>query len=424
MGAEVLLQLFDSPKALAVTATILGTIGLIPGMPNFSFLLMAGLAGWAAYWLNKRKARAELERSIPPPVATKPEVRELSWEDVQPVDLIGLEVGYRLIPLVDKAQNGQLMSRIKGVRKKLTQELGFLIPPVHIRDNLELNPNHYRITLMGVALGEANIMPERDLAINPGQVFGSLPGVGTVDPAFGLEAVWIEAAQRDNAQSLGYTVVDASTVVATHLSQILQSHAAELLGHEEVQHLLDNLSKVAPKLVEDLVPKQLALGNVVKVLQNLLGEGVSIRDIRSIAETLAEHAPISKDTGVLTEACRVALRRSIVQTISGMEDELAVMTLDPSLEHLLHQAVVGDTEGAPGFEPGLADRLIKSLAEHTERQEAAGKPAILLVAASIRALLARFVKSSIPSLKVLSFNEVPDSKQVRITATIGNLNAA
>jgi len=422
MGSEVLLQLFDSPKALAVTAAILGSIGLIPGMPNFSFLLIAAVAGYGAHWMTKRKKRLEMQRAIPPPVPTKPEVKELSWDDVQPVDLIGLEVGYRLIPLVDKAQNGQLMSRIKGVRKKLTQELGFLIPPVHIRDNLELNPNHYRITLMGVTVGEANIMPERELAINPGQVFGNVPGVGTVDPAFGLEAVWIETAQRDNAQSLGYTVVDASTVVATHLSQLLQMHADELLGHEEVQHLLDNLSKVAPKLVEDLVPKQLGLGSVVKVMQNLLAEGVSIRDIRTIAETLAEHAPLSKDSGILTEACRVALRRSIVQTLSGMEAELAVMTLEPTLEHLLHQSVVGDK--AAGLEPGLADRLIRSLAEHAERQEAAGKPAILLVASSIRALLARFVKSSIPSLKVLSFNEIPDSKQVRITATIGNLNAA
>jgi len=422
MGAEVLLQLFDSPRALAVTAVILGTIGLIPGMPNFSFLLMSGVAGWGAYWMSKRKARAELERAIPPPLATKPEVKELSWDDVQPVDLIGLEVGYRLIPLVDKAQNGQLMARIKGVRKKLSQELGFLIPPVHIRDNLELNPNHYRITLMGVALGEANIVPERDLAINPGQVFGSLLGISTVDPAFGLAAVWIEPSLRDNAQSMGYTVVDASTVVATHLSQILQSHADELLGHEEVQQLLNKLANVAPKLVEDLVPKMLPLGTVVKVMQNLLREGVSIRDIRTIAETLADHAAITKDSGALTEACRIALRRSIVQAINGMENELSVMTLDPSLEHLLHQSVVG--ESAAGFEPGLADQLIKSLAEHTERQEASGKPAILLVAASIRALLARFVKSSIPSLKVLSFNEIPDSKQVRISATIGNLNAA
>ena len=424
MSAEVLLQLFDSPKALAVTAGVIGSIGLIPGMPNVSFLLIAAIAGGAAYWMTKKKRQLALAAAMPPPVQTKPEVKELSWDDVQPVDLIGLEVGYRLIPLVDKNQGGQLMTRIKGVRKKLSQELGFLVPPVHIRDNLELNPNQYRITLMGVVLGEAEIQTDRDMAINPGQVFGNLQGIPTTDPAFGLEAVWIEAAQRDNAQSLGFTVVDSSTVVATHLSQLLQKHADELLGHEEVQHLLDNLARVAPKLVEDLVPKALPLGSVVKVMQNLLSEGVSIRDIRTIAETLAEHAPVSQDTGVLTEASRIALRRSIIQEISGLSDELPVMTLDPSLEQLLHRTISSDAGQAAGFEPGLADRLIHSLAEHTQRQEASGQTAILLVAASIRALLARFVKNSIPSLKVLSFNEIPDNKQIRITATIGSMNAA
>jgi flagellar biosynthesis protein FlhA len=424
MGGEVLAQLFASPKALAVTAGVLGIMGMIPGMPNLVFITIAAAAGWAAYWLSKRRRVEQQQQAAPPTVEKPPEPKELSWDDVTPVDLIGLEVGYRLIPLVDKNQGGQLMTRIKGVRKKLSQELGFLIPPVHIRDNLDLAPNAYRITMMGVIVGEAELQPDRDMAINPGQVFGNLQGINTKDPAFGLDAVWIEPTQREHAQSLGYTVVDVSTVAATHLSQLLQQHAAELLGHEEVQHLLDNLSKVAPKLVEDLVPKTLSLGAVVKVLQNLLREGVPIRDIRTIAETLAEHAPNSQDAGILTGAVRVSLGRSITQQISGTAKEIPVMTLDPSLEQLLHQTVSGDAQAA-GMEPGLADRLLHSLAEQSQRQEAAGMTPVLLVSASIRALLARFVRPSIPNLHVLSFNEIPDNKQIKVTATVGvNANAA
>ncbi|HHI94972.1 MAG TPA: flagellar biosynthesis protein FlhA [Gammaproteobacteria bacterium] len=420
MGVQVLAQLFSSPRALAITAAILGGMGLIPGMPNLVFLLFAAMAGGAAWWVTERNKRKAAE-PVAAPVAEEPskESRELTWDDVEVVDMIGLEVGYRLIPMVDKNQGGQLMGRIKGVRKKLSQELGFLIPSVHIRDNLDLAPTAYRITLMGVPVGEAEIQPEHDMAINPGQVFGSIPGTATIDPAFGLEAVWIEAAQRDQAQSLGYTVVDASTVVATHLSHILQNHADELLGHEEVQQLLDKLSKTAPKLVEDLVPKQLSLATVLKVLQSLLQEHISIRDMRTIAETLAEHAPISQDTGVLTAAVRVALGRSIVQQISGMGAELPVLTLEPSLEQILHQTLQGGAEGAGGLEPGLAENLHKSLIEETQRQEAAGRPAVLLVSQAVRTLLARFVRHSIPGLHVLAFNEIPDNKQVKIMATVG-----
>ncbi len=420
MGVQVLSQLFSSPRALAITAAILGIMGLIPGMPNLVFLLFSAMAGGAAWWVTERNKRIAAE-PVAAPVTEEPsnESRELSWDDVEVVDMIGLEVGYRLIPMVDKNQGGQLMGRIKGVRKKLSQELGFLIPSVHIRDNLDLAPNAYRLSLMGVPVGEAEIQPEHDMAINPGQVFGSIPGTATTDPAFGLEAVWIEASQRDQAQSLGYTVVDASTVVATHLSHILQSHADELLGHEEVQQLLDKLSKSAPKLVEDLVPKQLSLATVLKVLQSLLQEHIAIRDMRTIAETLAEHAPISQDAGVLTAAVRVALGRSIVQQISGMGDELSVLTLEPSLEQILHQTLQGGAEGAGGLEPGLAENLHKSLIEETQRQEAAGRPAVLLVSQAVRTLLARFVRHSIPGLHVLAFNEIPDNKQVKIMATVG-----
>jgi flagellar biosynthesis protein FlhA len=420
MGVQVLSQLFSNPRALAITAGILGAMGMIPGMPNVAFLLFAAMTGGAAYWVAERNKRAAAE-PVPAPVAEAPppESRELTWDDVESVDMIGLEVGYRLIPMVDKNQGGQLMGRIKGVRKKLSQELGFLVPSVHIRDNLDLAPNAYRLTLMGVPVGEAEILPEHDMAINPGQVFGSIPGTPTTDPAFGLEAVWIEPAQRDQAQSLGYTVVDASTVIATHLSHILQGHADELLGHEEVQHLLDKLSASAPKLVEDLVPKQLSLATVLKVLQSLLQENIPIRDMRTIAETLAEHAPISQDAGVLTAAARVALGRSIVQQISGMGAELSVLTLEPSLEQILHQTLQGGAEGAGGLEPGLAENLHRSLVEETQRQEAAGRPAVLLVSQAVRTLLARFVRHSIPNLHVLAFNEIPDNKQVKIMATVG-----
>lgn len=417
MGGQVLSQLFRNPKSLAVTAGILGVMGVIPGMPHFAFLLLAALSAAGAYYIQQKQA-APATTEIPlEKVEQVPESRELSWDDVTPVDTIGLEVGYRLIPMVDKDQGGQLMARIKGVRKKLSQELGFLIPAVHIRDNLELPPNGYRITLMGVSVGEADIQPDKDMAINPGQVYGSLEGAQTKDPAFGLDALWIEGAQRDHAQTLGYTVVDSNTVIATHLSQLLQTHANELLGHEEVQHLLDKLAESAPKLVENLVPDTLNLGVIVKVLQSLLAEGIPVRDIRTIAETLAEHATRSQDPDELTSAVRTSLGRMIVQQINGMAAELSVITLDPNLEQLLHQAVQAD--GVGGVEPGLAERLFSALQESVQKQEAMGQSAVLLVSGQIRTMLARFVRHTIPNLHVLSYNEIPSDKQIRIIATVG-----
>ncbi len=428
MGGQVADQLLQ-PRALAVTAGIMVVMGVIPGMPNIAFLSLAALCGAGAYWAKQRLARlpemalagggtagqaaVSPVESVPP----EPEVKELGWDDVPPVDLVGLEVGYRLIPMVDKSQGGELMGRIKGVRKKLSQELGFLIPPVHIRDNLDLAPNAYRLILMGVTIAEDEVFPDRDLALNPGQVYGSLQGAECRDPAFGLEAVWIDSGQKESAQTLGYTVVDPSTVVATHLSHILQRHAHELLGREEVQHLLDNLAKKAPKLVEELVPNALPLGAVLKVLQNLLVENVTIRDIRTIAETLADYAPQSKDPLFLTGVVRVSLGRAILQSIAGPAVELEVMTLAPNLEQILQRSVQQAGEG--GIEPGMADKLHTALQEHTQRQESLGKPAILLVSAPIRPLVARFVQHSIPGVSVLSYNEVPDDKQIKIIATIG-----
>jgi len=420
MSKQIATQMFDNPRVLYVAAGIIGGMGLLPGMPNLAFLTLASIAGGTAYMTSQRKRAEALQPAMPEMAAPVPsaESRDVGWEDVQPVDVLGLEVGYRLIPLVDKNQGGQLMTRIKGVRRKLSQELGFLVPPVHIRDNLNLAANAYRLSLLGVSVGEAEIYPERMLAINPGRVYGTLPGLPAKDPAFGLEAVWIENVQRDQAQTLGYTVVDASTVIATHLSQILQTHAHELLGREEVQQLLNNLAKTAPKLVEDLVPKTLALGVVVKVLQNLLEERVSIRDIRTVAETLADHAAQSQDAGVLTGAVRMALARSIVQQINGLAAELPVITLDPTLEQILQQPLQGGTDGA-GFEPGLAERLQKSLLEVTQRQESAGQPAVLLVPPGLRPMLARFLRHAVSGLTVLAYNEIPGNKQIRIVATVG-----
>ena len=420
MSEQVMEQLFANPMVLGVSAGIIGLMGMIPGMPNLAFLSLAAAAGSGAY-LSWRRQQQQLlpvedERQTE---ETAPESRDLSWDDVGPVDVIGLEVGYRLIPLVDRTQGGQMMDRIKGVRKKLSQELGFLIQPVHIRDNLELAPNAYRILLMGVPLGEAEIYPDRDLAINPGRVFGTVQGVETRDPAFGLEATWIQPAERDNALSLGYTVVDASTVVATHLSELLQGHAHELLGHEEVQQLLDVLARTAPKLVEDLVPNTLSIGVVLKVLQNLLEERIPVRDMRSIAETLAEAGSRSQDPGALTAATRAALGRSIVQHINGIGLEVQVITLDPSLEQILQTSIQAVSEGGAGIEPGLAERMHRSLAEAVQRQEAAGQSAILLVTPPIRPWLAKLVRHSIPGLHVLAYNEIPDNRQIKVVANIG-----
>lgn len=420
MGKQILKQLFDSPRALAVTAAVIGAIGLVPGMPNVAFLSLAAAAGAMSYMIAQRQKTAqELPVVAEKLIETTPESRDLSWDDIVPVDPIGLEVGYRLIPMVDKNQGGQLMGRIKGVRKKLTQDLGFLVPPVHIRDNLDLAPNAYRITLLGATIGEAEIHPERDLAINPGQVFGTLQGMPGKDPAFGLEAVWIDPSQRDHAQTLGYTVVDSGTVVATHLSQLLQSHAQELLGREEVQQLLNSLAKTAPKLVEDLVPNTVPLGVVLKVLQNLLEERIPIRDIRTIAETLAGHTPKSQDPAVLTAAARVALSRLIIQQINGVAPELAVITLDPDLEQILQNSLQAPGSAGIGLEPGLAERMHTALEQSAQRQELAGQPAVLLVSMPLRLPLARLVRHSIPGLHVLSYNEIPDNKQVRIVASVG-----
>jgi flagellar biosynthesis protein FlhA len=389
-------------------------------MPNFVFLAMSAVCAAGAYLMSRRPPPTAVVSAAPAASqATSAEQKELSWDDVEAVDLIGLEVGYRLIPLVDRNQGGELMGRIKGVRKKLSEELGFLVQPVHIRDNLELGPNSYRITILGAPVGESEVFPDRELAINPGQVSGSIPGSATKDPAFGLDAIWIDKVRRDQAQAQGYTVVDASSVIATHLSHLLQSHAHELLGHEEVQQLLNRLGKAAPKLIEDLVPKLLPMSVVVKVLQYLLLERVPIRNLRTICETLAEYAPRTQDPVALVAAVRVALGRTIVQNIGGLRQELPVITLDPALEQVLQDSMAGGGDASPGFEPGLADRIQTALGDSARRQDAAGEPAVLLVAPKIRPWIARLMRHSTPSLAVLAYNEIPENRRIRVIAAVG-----
>ncbi len=430
MGKLVGRQMFASHKALAVSAGIMIVMGLVPGMPHFSFISLGLVAAGGAYLLWKKQTQVKLaavqevkrqQELLPSPTRAQ-ESKELGWDDVTPIDMIGLEVGYRLIPLVDRNQGGQLLARIKGVRKKLSQELGFLMPTVHIRDNLDLAPSAYRLTLMGVTLAEAEIYPDRELAINPGQVFGSLNGITAKDPAFGLEAVWIEISQRAQAQSLGYTVVDASTVVATHLNQILYKHSHELIGHEEVQQLMTLLAKGSPKLAEELVPGVLSLSALLKVLQALLAEQVPVRDIRSIAEAIANNAARSQDTAALVAAVRVGLSRAIVQSIVGIEPELPVITLEPRLEQILlnslQKAGQGQEEGVL-LEPSMAEKLQRSLIEAAQRQEMQGQPVILLVAGPVRAMLSRFGRLAVPNMHVLAYQEIPDNKQVTIVATVG-----
>ena len=421
MGEQMQEQMFATPQALGTAAGIVGFMGLIPGMPNLAFLAFASVAGGGAYWIyRQQKKPVKPDKSL---LELEPEAdvksADLSWDDVQAVDVLGLEVGYRLIPMVDQAQNGQLLDRVKGVRRKVSQELGFLVPPVHIRDNLDLKPNQYRVMLMGVPSGEGEVFPDKELAINPGQVFGEIAGTTTKDPTFGLDAVWIARNDQDQAQALGYTVVDASTVVATHVSQVVQDYAFELFGHDEAQQLLDKLKKSSPKLVEELVPDKLPLAIVVRVLQNLLREKVSIRDMRTILETLTEKASSTQDATALTISVRAALGRSIIQDIVGHEDELKVITLDPSLEQILLQATQGAPEGQLAIEPGLAERLHNTLKEESQKLEMSGQSAVLLVAPQIRAQLARLFRYSLPTLYILAYSEVPENRQISVVANVG-----
>lgn len=418
IGSQLVQQLFSNTRIMYITAAIVGGMGIIPGMPNFAFLTLAATLAGAAYVITERKKIADVP-VIDETQLIVTEIVEASWDDIVPVDVLGLEVGYRLISLVDKEQGGDLLKRIKGIRKKFAQEVGFLTPPVHIRDNLELKPSAYRITLKGVEIASGESHNGQFLAIDPGMVAGVLPGPQTTDPAFGLPAVWVDSAIRDQAQGMGYTVVDAGTVIATHLNHVITQHAAELLGRQEVQQLLDHLGKESPKLVEDLVPKLLPLAVVQKVLQNLLVEGVHIRDMRTIIETLSEHAARTQDSTDLTAIVRVQLGRAIVQQLFPEGNEVSVMTFDHNLENLLMQALQSNATGGAAIEPGLADTLANQTGLAAKQQEQMGRTPVLLVPAPLRAVIARFLRRAIPQLRVLSHDELPDSKTIRVISLIG-----
>ena len=437
VGDQVVGQLFGRPIVMYITGGIIGGMGMIPGMPNLVFLLLGSALFGVGYMVEKRQKNAPARAQgaaagaagqaggaggaaggAAAAATTPAEQEEATWQDVMPVDTLGLEVGYRLIPLVDKGQAGELLKRIKGIRKKFAQEVGFLAPPVHIRDNLELKPTAYRITLKGVEVGSGEAMNGQFLAINPGMASGTLPGLVTTDPAFGLPAIWIDAGLKEEAQSMGYTVVDTGTVIATHLNHLITTHASELLGRMEVQALLDHLAKDAPKLVEDLIPKVVSLSTLQKVLQNLLQEGVHIRDMRTIIETLSEHTGSTQDPNDLTALVRIALGRAIVQQLFPGTNELSVMTLDNRLERLLVQALNAGGDGT-GIEPGLADTIVQQAANAAQQQEAMGLTPVLLVPGPLRTLLSRFLRRALPQLKVLSHSEIPETKTIRVTSLVG-----
>tara|TARA_R110001599_G_scaffold88069_5_gene234197 strand:- start:2990 stop:5110 length:2121 start_codon:yes stop_codon:yes gene_type:complete len=431
MGSQIVRQMFGSSKALYVAAGVMTIMGIVPGMPHFSFLSLAACLGGLAYYLEYRKKQKSAQgqkgskSKASADSAAPTEVKDLSWDDVAPVDMLGLEVGYRLIPLVDKTQGGELLARIKGVRRKLSQDLGFLVPSVHIRDNLDLMPNAYRVTLMGVSLAEAEVHPDKDLAIDPGQVFGTIDGIAGKDPSFGLDAVWIDPKKRDQAQTFGYTVVDVSTVVATHINQIMHKHAYELIGHDEVQQLLSLLKQYNPKLAEELVPNTVPLSVLLKVLQNLLIEGVPLRDMRTISESIMGVQPKTQDPMILTAAVRTSLSRLIIQTLADGVDEIPVLTLEPQLEKMLMQTVQQSqqsgikNEEALILEPQMAEQLQASLRQSAEQQEAMGNTPILIVSAPIRPMLARFMRYGMVNMSVLSYQEVPDHKRITVVGVIG-----
>lgn len=409
LGRQIVRQMFVSPRVLGIAATILAVLGVIPGMPHTVFLSVATVLAYISWVLAHQ----------PPPAAPQPAADaaasgdgEASWEDLQPVDQLGLELGYRLIALVDKSRQGDLLNRIKGVRRKFAQEVGFLPPAVHVRDNLELRPSGYRITLRGVIVGEGEAFPGMHLAINPGGITTPLIGTATTDPAFGLPAHWIDERQKEAAQMAGFTVVDSETVMATHLSHLMQVQASRLLSRTETQQLVDHVARQAPKLIEEVVPKMVSIAVFQKVLQLLLDESVHIRDIRTIVESLAEHAPTVTDPAELAKRIRVALSPAIVQQIYGPSRELNVIAIDPALERLLVQAL-GNPAG-PALDPGVADMFTRSAAEVALKQEEIGVPACLLVPDPIRSAISRLVRRVAPRLQVLAHSEIPDTHTIRI----------
>ena len=408
-----------NPAALFISAGILMVLGLVPGMPHLVFITLALATAGLGLMVIRQEVQVEAEEQAKQDAPVVEGPKELDWDDVDQVDLIGLEIGYGLIPLVNPETGGELMSRVKGVRKKLSAELGFLVQPVRIRDDLNIDPDSYNIVLKGVVRGKGEIKVGRELAINPGQVYGDLKGIPTKEPAFGLDAVWIEPSQRDQARALGYTVVDASTAISTHLNKVLRENAADLLSHDETQQLLDKLAAKSPKIVEDLVPGKLTLGVLTRILQNLLQESVSIRDMRTIAESLTEASSRTTDPEQLTAMVRPKLGRMIMQSLVDDKNSLSVMTLEPSLEQLLHNVLQQSQPGQPVvMEPSLAESLFVALRDGTRVLEEEGLPAVLVVSPMIRAWLSKAARHRVNDLTVLSYSEIPDDQAVKVIHTV------
>jgi flagellar biosynthesis protein FlhA len=418
VGTQLVTQLFMKAQVLYITAGIVGGLGMIPGMPHLAFLFLALLIGGTAYYFqNKPPVTADAE--VEAAAVINPDMEEVTWQDVVPVQALCLEVGYRLVPLVDKNQNGDLFRRIRGVRRKFTQDMGFLPPGINIVDNLSLTPTGYRVTLKGVEIGKGESYPDQVLAINSGMITEDLPGRKVTDPSFGLPAVWVSTSLREKAQGMGYTVVDASTVVATHLSQLLMKYAAELLNRHALQALLDHMNTEAPGLVDELIPKVIPLPILQKILQNLLSEDIHIRDMHTIFETIAEYGPQTQDASLLTSMVRIALGRSILEQIIPGSQEIPVMALDNRLEQLLLQSMQSGNQDGGGIEPGLAETLVTQTVRKAQMQEDLGYPPILLVPAPLRTMLARFLHRTLPDLKVLSQAELPDSYTIKVTNFVG-----
>nr|WP_217331951.1 flagellar biosynthesis protein FlhA [Gilliamella apis] len=414
---QMLKQLFNNPQVLILTAVVIGLLGLIPGMPNLVFLMFTAILSLISWWLSKQK---KLEKSVSTPqqnvAATKPTNVEASWADVNIEDILAMEVGYGLIPMVDQNQNGELLGRIRSLRKKFAQTLGFLPPQVHIRDNLSLSPYQYKIFIKGGEIGQGEIMNNKWLAINPGTVTEKIDGIATTEPAFGLPAVWIDANNKEAAQILGYTVVDTSTMIATHFNHLLHQFASDLLGRLETQELLDRIKQDIPKLVEDFIPGVVPLTTFHKILQNLLAEKVSIRDMRTIIETICEQAANQNDAYQLLSIVRIALGRVITQQWFPGTEPVKVIGLSISLERILLQAL----QNTSNVEPGLAEHILQQLQQALNQQDAIGAPPVLLVNHTLRAMLAQFLRPNFPQLAVLSNLEISDNREIKVTCQIGS----
>ena len=416
-----------NPLAFYIAGGILTIMGLVPGMPNMIFLLLGATALGLGFYLqrsflstdNAMPAAGEIQANQADSPEEDPNLLELGWDDAGQVDVISLELGYGLIPMVDADTGGRLLNRLKGIRKKLSAEMGFLLPSIRIRDNLDSAPDAYQIVINGSVRGVGVIAGGKEMAINPGNVLSEIPGEPGKDPAFGLDAVWIEPSEREYAQAVGYTVVDASTVIATHLNSVIKNNADELMTYDVTQQLIDKIAETSPKLIEDFIPEKLSLGIVVRVLQNLLRERVPLRDMRTILETLAEESSRTQDAGQLSALVRPKLARLIVQDIIDPDETLAVMTLDPTLEQLLTDLVSrANSYDEIALEPAVAESFFASIRATIEDLEQQDLPAVLVVSPILRPWLARLLRRSTKDLTVLCYTEIPDDQPISVVSSI------